>query len=317
MLFLHKMPSASAIPAPQDPADRLLTPQMDLTVGVFDSGVGGLSVLPSLRRSLPRARLVYAADSAHAPYGERDEAWLQDRSLRIAHFLRSRGAALLVVACNTATAAALPLLRARHLDCAIVGIEPGIKPAVAQSASRRIGVMATQATLRSQRFSRLLAEYAGGAQVTAQGCTGLALAIERGDEARIEALVDQHTAPLRKARVDTVVLGCTHYAFARRWIESAMGPGVTLVDTADAVARRAASLVDDASRPAPPLEISTPEMPPLASSNGETMNVPDTMKTLKPSEGDLEMWTSASPIDLEAFALRWLSWSISAQPLRV
>jgi glutamate racemase len=265
--------------------------------------VGGLSVLPSLQRCLPQARLVYAADSGYAPYGERDEAWLQDRSLQMARFLRSRGADLLVVACNTATAAALPHLRAQHTDCAIVGIEPGIKPAVAQSAARRIGVMATEATLRSQRFNRLLAEYADGTQVVAQACQGLAWAIERADAPRIQALVEQHTEPLRQARVDTVVLGCTHYAFARRWIECAMGPEVTLVDTADAVARRAASLVTGSAGQTALLEKLGPagKLGPL--------------QPLEPTGRDLEMWTSAAPTDLERFALRWLSWSISAQPL--
>jgi glutamate racemase len=221
----------------------------------------------------------------------------------MARFLRSRGADLLVVACNTATAAALSHLRAQHTDCAIVGIEPGIKPAVAQSAARRIGVMATDATLRSQRFNRLLAEYADGTQVVAQACQGLAWAIERADAPRIQALVEQHTKPLRQARVDTVVLGCTHYAFARRWIECAMGPEVTLVDTADAVARRAASLVSGSAGQTALLGKLGPagKLAPL--------------QPLEPTGRDLEMWTSAAPTDLERFALRWLSWSISAQPL--
>ena len=211
---------------PGPPEARPPEPLPGLTVGVFDSGVGGLSVLTALREHLPQARWVYVADSANAPYGERDEAWLQQRCLRLSHFLCLRGAKVLVVACNTATAATLPALRQAFPEVPIVGVEPGIKPAVLQSNSKRVGVWATGATLRSPRWAALLAEHGRGAQVYAQACNGLAWAIEQGDISAIQALVEQYTLPMRQARVDSLVLGCTHYAFARPWIEEAMGAEV-------------------------------------------------------------------------------------------
>ncbi|NBW48116.1 MAG: glutamate racemase, partial [Betaproteobacteria bacterium] len=197
------------------------------------------------------------------------------------------GAKLLVVACNTATAAALPALRQAFPEVPIVGVEPGIKPAVLQSNSKRVGVWATGATLRSPRWAALLAEHGRGAQVYAQACKGLAWAIEQGDISAIQALVKQYTLPMRQARVDSLVLGCTHYAFARPWIEEAMGAEVTLIDTAAAVARRVASLVGG----------------PLLPTAGT------------PEGGAVQMWTSAAPAQLEAFAQRWLGWTVSARPL--
>ncbi len=272
---------------PEPPEARPPEPFAGLTVGVFDSGVGGLSVLTALREHLPQARWVYVADSANAPYGERDEAWLQQRCLQLSHFLCLRGAKLLVVACNTATAAALPALRQAFPEVPIVGVEPGIKPAVLQSNSKRVGVWATGATLRSPRWAALLAEHGRGAQVYAQACKGLAWAIEQGDISAIQALVKQYALPMRQARVDSLVLGCTHYAFARPWIEEAMGAEVTLIDTAAAVARRVASLVGG----------------PLLPTAGT------------PEGGAVQMWTSAAPAQLEAFAQRWLGWTVSARPL--
>lgn len=250
-------------------------------VGVFDSGVGGLSVLPALRQWLPEARLLYVADSGHAPYGERDDAWLQARCLQIAEFLRRRGAQLLVMACNTATAAAAPALRQRHPDWPIVGMEPGIKPAIARSKNGRVGVMATTATLRSERYARLLALHGTGAHVQAQACTGLALAIERGDKHEIESLVAHHTRPLMDAGVDTVVLGCTHYAFARPWIAAAMGTDVAIIDTADAVARRTADLAGG-------------------------------LEHRGHADADEQSWTSGDPSQLQDFAQRWLGWTFKA-----
>ena len=289
------LPPTAAHP-PQPDGRSTLDDHHALVVGVFDSGVGGLSVLPALRRSLPTARLVYVADSGHAPYGEREDAWLLDRCHGIARFLKARGAQVMVMACNTATAAAAHPLRTLYPDWPIVGIEPGIRPAVQHSARHRVGVMATSATLRSARFERLLAAYGQDAVVVAQACTGLAMAIERGDEPQIESLVMQHTQVMREAGVDTVVMGCTHYPFARPWIERAMGPGVTLVDTADAVARRAAELA----------------LPMAAMQQTK----PATQAADQPMEPTpCEFWTSGDPAALQAFARRWLGWAITAESL--
>lgn len=217
------------------PASTALAP----CIGVFDSGVGGLSVLRALRRAMPAARLLYVADSRYAPYGERDEAFVIARSRRIASFLRSQGAQLLVIACNTATAAAVQTLRTDDAHWPVVGVEPGVKPAVAASRNGRIGVMATTTTLASAKFRRLLDAHSAAAQVHTQPCPGLARAIEAGDldAPELLALIEAHCAPLRAAEVDTVVLGCTHYPFVAHHIQAALGAQVQLIDTAEAVAR--------------------------------------------------------------------------------
>lgn len=234
-------------------------------IGVFDSGVGGLSVLRALRARWPQAPLVYLADSAHAPYGERSAAYVLDRSHRIMLRLRAEGAAGMVIACNTATAIAVQALRASSAGFPIVGVEPGLKPAVAATRSGRIGVMATPGTLASDKFARLVAGQAGGVTVVPRPCPGLARLIEDGDlqAPALLAAIDEHAAALRAAQVDTVVLGCTHYAFVHMHIQDAMGPGVQIIDTADAVARHAVhSLRDrvaDAAGPARLLTTGDPE----------------------------------------------------------
>lgn len=220
-------------------------------IGIFDSGVGGLSVLRALRAALPAARLSYVADTANAPYGERDEAFIVQRSLAIGQALHDQGATLLVVACNTATAAAVEALRQRWPHWPIVGVEPGLKPALAASATRRVAVMATPATLASDKFRRLLQAHGRDAVVHLQPCPGLAAAIERADprDPELQSLLDRFSADLRAARVDTVVLGCTHYPFVAQALAERLPPHTQLIDTADAVARRAVQLLGDAAAP--------------------------------------------------------------------
>jgi len=211
-------------------------------VGVFDSGVGGLSVLRSLRTQMPQAPLLYVADSGHAPYGERGDAYVLARSQAIVSHLVAQGAAGLVIACNTATAAAVRQLRRAWPSLPVIGVEPGLKPAAALTRNGRIGVMATPGTLASGRFAALVRAQPAGLTVVARPCPGLADLIEEGDlhAPALRAAIAEHASALRAAEVDTVVLGCTHYAFAIRQIEEAMGPSVHVVDTADAVARHAA-----------------------------------------------------------------------------
>jgi glutamate racemase len=216
------------------------------TVGVFDSGVGGLSVLRALLAELPGVRFVYVADSAYAPYGERTVAEITDRSERITAWLRhTHHIDVLVVACNTATALAIDSLRATHPDLPIVGVEPALKPAAATSQTRHIGVLATRGTLNSERFARLRTQLENTASspvnFVCQPCDGLADAIERGDLQMQQTLCERYVQALREhapGDMDTVVLGCTHYPFAADALANLLGAGVALVDTGEAVARR-------------------------------------------------------------------------------
>lgn len=213
-------------------------------IGVFDSGVGGLTVLRELRRLLPDVALRYVADTANAPYGQRSPAFIIERSLVLAQHLLDQGAALLVVACNTATAHAIGALRQRWPHIPIVGTEPGIKPAVAASSNGRIGVMATPATIASARYQALLSRHAGSAEVISQPCPGLADLIETGEfeSAALRELLHKLCAPLRAAGVDTVLMGCTHYPLIQAQLQAALGSQVKLLNIETAVGQQAAKL---------------------------------------------------------------------------
>lgn len=211
----------------------------DAPIGVFDSGVGGLSVLREIRSLLPHEELLYVADSAAAPYGDRPEAFIQERVWAIARFLVTLEAKLLVVACNTATAVAVELLRSR-LSVPVVAMEPAIKPAVTVSKSGVIGVLATSRTLASERFARLADNVAQGVQVILQPCPGFVEQVEKGDCDSTETirLVERHVAPLVRKGADTLVLGCTHYPFLAPAIQKVVGPGVSILDASLPVARQ-------------------------------------------------------------------------------
>ena len=213
-------------------------------IGVFDSGVGGLSVLQALRAELPDEHFVYFAYTAHAPYGERTEEYVAGRTLAVVdHLLAEHAIKALVIACNTATAAAVHLVRARHADLPIVGVEPALKPASALSRTRHIGVMATRGTLASAKFGALLSSLKDEAKFRLQPCDGLADAIEHDDTARVERLCSTYLAALGKfglgdGELDTLVLGCTHYPFARDAMAALLPAGVQVVDTGIPVARQ-------------------------------------------------------------------------------
>jgi glutamate racemase len=217
-------------------------------IGVFDSGVGGLSVLRHVRALLPAEDLVYVADSGHAPYGDRPQEWIRARSLQLAGWLVGQGAKAIVVACNTATAAASVALRER-LDVPVIAMEPAVKPAAAATRSGVVGVLATTGTLESARFAALLDRFAADVEVVAQPCPGLVERVERGelDTPATRALVTRCVAPLLARGVDTIVLGCTHYPFVREAIAAAAGPGVALVETGAAVARQVKARLAEAS----------------------------------------------------------------------
>lgn len=230
-------------------------------VGVFDSGVGGLSVLRALRMALPHARFDYLADNAWAPYGERPAEALRDRVGHLVNGWRAqRPLDLLVLACNTATAVAIDRLRQEHPDLPIVGIEPAVRPALALTRSGQVGVLATRATLQSARYQALreasLANAPAGRQVHDRAADGLAAAIERGDETEVLALCQRHLRALldQAPSIDTVVLGCTHYPLAQAaWVAAqpqALQP-LQWIDPAEAVARRALALLGPQSTSLP------------------------------------------------------------------
>jgi glutamate racemase len=226
-------------------------------IGVFDSGIGGLSVLRSLQRELPNERFVYLADSANAPYGEKNEAFIRQRTHAIAEYLLAQHhIKALVVACNTATAATIHELRERHPALPLVGLEPALKPALALSRTRQIGVMATRGTVGSDKFARLLASVQNEAHFEVQACNGLALAIEQSTlpdqtsvaQAQITRLLQTYTRAMGRfgsapGEIDTLVLGCTHYVFVENALHQLLGPHVQLVSTGEPVARQTQRLL--------------------------------------------------------------------------
>lgn len=207
-------------------------------VGVFDSGVGGLSVLREIRQRLPGESLLYVADSGHVPYGDKSPEQIRQRSRAIAGFLLAQGAKALVVACNTATAAAVNDLRSLY-DLPIIGMEPAVKPAAKATRSGIVGVLATTGTLQSAKFAALLDRFAGSVKVITQPCPGLVELIEQGElrGPQVDALLHAFTAPLLAAGCDTLILGCTHYPFIRDALQHLLPAEVNLIDTGAAVAR--------------------------------------------------------------------------------
>lgn len=215
-------------------------------IGIFDSGIGGLSVTRHIRALLPNEHVLFFADSGNNPYGDKPEDFIIERCFKITEFLLGKGAKALVVACNTATAAAIHLLRERYPDLPIVGVEPGLKPASFKTMSSIVGVMATVRTLTSHKFHvlhHLLSEQSG-VHFILQPCPGLADLIEREDpeSAQVEECIRPYLFPLLEQNADTIVLGCTHYPFVRHIIErlaaEAGHPDLMVIDTGDAIARQ-------------------------------------------------------------------------------
>ena len=232
-------------------------PQASSPIGVFDSGVGGLSVLRALLAAMPHERFVYLADSANAPYGERGDAYVAARTHAITqHLCAQHGIKALVVACNTATTAAIHHIRAEHPDLPLVGVEPAIKPAASHTQTGRVGVIGTRGTVTSAKFNTLLATVQPHADYVVQPCDGLATAIERAvgqataDPDEVLALCRQYTDAMgpfgtKPGQMDTLVLGCTHYPLLTEVIGAYMGPQVTLVNSGAACARQVAALLAD------------------------------------------------------------------------
>jgi glutamate racemase len=208
-------------------------------IGVMDSGVGGISVLKHIHALLPHENLMYVADSKYAPYGNKTAEEITNRCMIVADYLIAQNVKALVVACNTATAAAIDELR-ETFDIPIIGMEPAVKPAAEASKNGIIGVLATVGTLKSAQFAGLLEAYGRDVKVVTQACVGLVECIERGelDAPETKALIRQYTAPLLAEGADTIVLGCTHYPFVKHVIQEIVGDKITLIDTGAAVAKQ-------------------------------------------------------------------------------
>ncbi len=221
-------------------------------IGVFDSGIGGLSILQALRAELPQEDVVYVADSAHAPYGERDEALVRERALRITQdLIDQHHIKALVVACNTATAVAIAELRALHPALPIVGVEPALKPAAARSRTHRVGVLATRATLASAKYRALQMSLQTEAAFIDVPCDGLAAAIEADNTPEIARLCQHYLTALgplgqKVDDIDTIVLGCTHYPFASKVFNENGASGLELLESGAPVARQTRRLLEAA-----------------------------------------------------------------------
>lgn len=216
-------------------------------IGIFDSGVGGLSVFREVRRLLPDAALIYVGDQAHVPYGPRTLDEVRAFSFEISRWLMSQGCTTIVVACNTASAAALHELRAAFPQVKFVGMEPAVKPAAEQTQSGVVGVLATPATFQGKMYASVVERFAKDVQIYTDTCPGLVAEIEAGrleGEATRRILTDALT-PMLSAGIDTVVLGCTHYPFVIPLIREIVGDGVRVIDPAPAVARQVARLSSD------------------------------------------------------------------------
>lgn len=228
-------------------------------IGVFDSGVGGLSVLGEISRLLPNESLLYVADCGHIPYGEKSPEFIRERCRRVAEFFHQRQAKALVVACNTATVAAAAELRERYPAWPLVGMEPAVKPAAAATRSGVVGVLATTGTLQSAKFAALLDRFASDVRVITQPCPGLVELIETGDlhSPQLRQLLAGYVEPLLAAGCDTLILGCTHYPFLRPLLAQMVPPSVVLIDTGAAVARQLQRLLEQQNQLAagPPAEV--------------------------------------------------------------
>jgi glutamate racemase len=283
---------------------------MNAPIGVFDSGIGGLSVLKALRAELPLEDFIYIADSGHAPYGERDDAHVMARSRALTAHLVEKKIKALVIACNTATAAAINQLRADYPQLPIIGVEPALKPAALLSRTGRIGVMATRSTLASSRFKGLLDSLASQAEFVLQPCDGLADAIERDVVSDVLSGIEAHAGAesateiiatcarniramgqfgLENGEIDTLVLGCTHYPFASDALRSLLGPDVEFVDTGAPVARQTR------------LRLSASIPQPGAAA----------------AEGQIQLFTTGQASTLQAAALRWLQLRSAVELLHI
>lgn len=265
---------------------HLVQPEYDANspIGIFDSGVGGLSILRHIHALLPHEPLLYFADSGFAPYGEKPEAVIVERALSIVDFLLQQNCKAIVVACNTATAAAIAALREKYPSLTVVGVEPGLKPAAALTKSKIVGVLATERTLASDKFQALHEQQvaSGDVRFLQQACVGLADQIEKGELASIQtvSLVRRYVEPLITQGADTLVLGCTHYPFVLEQIETvikSLQKEVSIIDTGAAVARHLQRLLEQSHLYHP---IATKQAPLTAFTTGSHSSLRSAFKVL-------------------------------------
>ena len=206
-------------------------------IGVFDSGIGGISVLRRIREALPNENLLYIADTGHNPYGDKPKAFIEKRCIALTEFLLKNKAKAIVVACNTATAAAIATIR-DLFSIPIIGIEPGIKPAISMTKTGVVGILATKETLKSQKFENLAARFCNECKLAVQECSGLVEQVEKADLSgeKTRQLVEKFVHPLIARGADTIVLGCTHYPLLLDLFKDAAGKGINIIDTGIAVA---------------------------------------------------------------------------------
>lgn len=225
----------------------MATSQPKGTIGVFDSGLGGLSVLRAIRHELPSQPVIYIGDQFHVPYGQRSLEEVRQFSTEVTRFLLSQGAELIVVACNTASAAALHSLRQEFPHVPFVGMEPAVKPAAEQTHTGVVGVLATYATFQAALYASLVERFANGVSLLQDPCIGLVAEIEKGnlDGAETKAILNRALQPMLTKGIDTVVLGCTHYPFVIPAVKEIVGPAVRVIDPAPAVARQTRRMLSD------------------------------------------------------------------------
>jgi len=218
-------------------------------IGIFDSGVGGLSVLREIRKQIPDSPIIYFADQTHVPYGSRDLEEVYSLSKVITQFLLSLGAGIIVVACNTASAAALYPLREEFPDIPFVGMEPAVKPAAEKTHTGRVGVLATPATFQGKLYNSVVERFAKNVKIYQNTCSGLVQEIEKGNFSGIETrdILENALFPMLENKIDSVVLGCTHYPFVIPLIKEIVGPEVTVIDPAPAVAKQTMRILSKVS----------------------------------------------------------------------
>jgi len=284
-------------------------PQASSPIGVFDSGVGGLSVLRALLAAMPHERFMYLADSANAPYGERGDAFVAARTHAITQYLCTQhDIKALVVACNTATAAAIHEVRSSHPELPLVGLEPAVKPALAVTKTGHVGVIGTRGTLTSAKFGKLMASLADQAHFVVQPCDGLAHAIERSvalpaaapgspaNATETGALCERYLQAMGSfgagpGQMDTLVLGCTHYIFVAHELRALVGPEVQFIETGEPVARQTWRLLEAAGL------LALPQSPPPSSGQPST----------REAKAPVQLLTTGPVAMLQAAAQRWLN----------